>query len=139
MHLRLHFLTAVLSLLCCIFSGFDVRLIGGPHPNQGFAQVLYQGDWHSICNREWDLDDADVICRQLGYPLATFALTDNSELSNWTNKKTATFLDRLGCTGTEANLAECQMSYTTTVLCGNTEKAGIVCQSEKYPSDDPRK
>ncbi|XP_071786124.1 CD5 antigen-like [Asterias amurensis] len=117
---------------------FDVRLVGGHHPNQGFAEVLYEGDWKSICSREWDLDDADVICKQLGYPYAVYALVDNQELSAWTMNKSDTFLDRVECTGNETNLAECLMSYTSTALCGTTEKAGIVCMSDKYPSEDPR-
>jgi len=41
----------------------------------GRVEVFHREEWGSICSDGWDLADADVICRQLGYAHAIRALT----------------------------------------------------------------
>ena len=40
----------------------------------GRVEVYYGGEWGSICVYNWDLVDAIVICRQLGYARAIRAI-----------------------------------------------------------------
>ena len=56
----------------------EVRLgneSGGEGDVAGRVEVLYGDEWGSICGRSWDLADANVICRQLGYAHAIRAIT----------------------------------------------------------------
>ena len=46
------------------------RLRGGPVPWKGRVEVKVGGVWGSICDLSWDLDDANVVCRNLGFGYA---------------------------------------------------------------------
>ena len=44
-----------------------MRLQDGTDPSNGRVEVCQNGIWGSVCNSEWDHNDASVVCRQLGY------------------------------------------------------------------------
>ena len=43
-----------------------MRLAGGSGENEGRVEVCLGGEWGAICDRGWGVNDATVICRQLG-------------------------------------------------------------------------
>ncbi|KAG2466067.1 MSRE protein, partial [Polypterus senegalus] len=47
-----------------------VRLKGGHNVNSGRVEVFYAGQWGTICDDKWDINDGMVICRMLGYKSA---------------------------------------------------------------------
>ena len=50
----------------------EVRLVNGTVPNEGLAEVCFNGRWGAICEDGWDEADATVFCNQLNF-------TGNSE------------------------------------------------------------
>ena len=47
----------------------SVRLSDSSELGQGRVEVFQEdfGKWGTICNEEWDLNDADVVCRELRF------------------------------------------------------------------------
>lgn len=51
----------------------DIRLTGGGSRREGLVEICINSRWGTICgdnNSEWDKNEAEVVCAQLGYDLA---------------------------------------------------------------------
>ena len=86
-------------------------------------EVLNGDKWGTICDDGWDLNDATVVCRQLGYDLALAA----KMRAFFGQGYDSIFLDDIQCKGTESILAECVSTGWYNHNCGHEEDAGVVC------------
>jgi len=51
----------------------QLKLSGSNNTHEGNVEVYYDGKWKYICDDYWDIRDAKVVCRQLGYTKALMA------------------------------------------------------------------
>ena len=51
--------------LPCLYG--DIRLADGPTSYEGRVEICIEETYGTVCDDSWDDDDAEVVCRQLGY------------------------------------------------------------------------
>ena len=99
-----------------------IRLVGGRGPHEGRVEVFLNGEWGTVCHDYWDLDNAQVVCRQLGYQGAATA-HHSAHFGRGTGR---IWLDNVRCTGRESRLDYCSHSKHT-ADCDHGDDAGVVC------------
>jgi deleted-in-malignant-brain-tumors protein 1 len=89
------------------------------------VEVFYNGRWGTICDNYWDINDARVVCRQLGYQYTVRALRGN-QVPDGTGQ---IWLSSVRCTGSEENLISCSHSGWGNIYCGHHQDAGVECSA----------
>uniref|UniRef100_A0A8C3URQ1 Soluble scavenger receptor cysteine-rich domain-containing protein SSC5D n=1 Tax=Catharus ustulatus TaxID=91951 RepID=A0A8C3URQ1_CATUS len=110
------------GVVCAGDSG-EVRLAAGPHLCAGRVEVLHEGRWGTVCERGWDLRDAQVVCRQLGCGQALEA-PGGARFGRGSGQ---VWLSDLTCAGSERHLGQCPGPTWGNNTCGHGEDAGVVC------------
>ena len=101
----------------------DLRLVGGSGRCSGRVEVLHQEAWGTVCDDLWDLNEAEVVCRQLGCGRAVSALGK----AHFGPGSGDIFLDNLQCSGVEHSLGQCAHSGWSEHNCGHHEDASVIC------------
>ena len=102
-----------------------VRLVNGPTTYEGRVEVYHNGVWGTVCDDYWDLNDAEVVCRQLGFGPAIAARSR----AYYGRGSGQIWLDDVNCVGTELTIEDCSHRGWGIENCAHSEDAGVQCNS----------
>ncbi|XP_043774391.1 lysyl oxidase homolog 3 isoform X5 [Cervus elaphus] len=110
--------------------GLRFRLAGFPRkPFEGRVEIQRAGEWGTICDDDFTLQAAHVLCRELGFTEAT-GWTHSAKYGPGTGR---IWLDNLSCSGTERSVTECASRGWGNSDCTHDEDAGVICKDERLP------
>ncbi|XP_071503652.1 scavenger receptor cysteine-rich domain-containing group B protein-like isoform X1 [Diadema antillarum] len=105
----------------------DVKLANSVEDHEGRVEIFHNNKWYTVCDDGWDINDARVVCRQLGF---------QDVLKTWSQGTpfgpgiADILLDNVDCKGDESNLLECDHSGLGVHDCTHMEDAGVICKAE---------
>ena len=105
----------------------NIRLVNGTRGGQGRVEVEHAGLWGTICNGSFDLSDASVVCRSLGYPGA-----ESTHSTAQLEGDMLIWLNNLSCNGSENTLVECPGIVWGAQTCFQSESAAVTCSGTVY-------
>ena len=94
------------------------------HSSAGRVEVLYNGTWGTICDNSWGIEDAEVVCRQLGFGEALLA----PRYATFGQGNGQIWLDDVKCRGIEISISDCHHSGWGVHSCRHSREAGVVCR-----------
>ena len=83
-----------------------------------------RGKWGTVCDDSFDIAEARVVCRALGFPDAL----SSQCCAKFGRGSGQIWLDDLRCTGSESSLFHCPHRGIGSHNCGHSEDAGVICQ-----------
>ena len=86
-------------------------------------EVYYKGTWGTVCDYDWDIRDAHVVCRQLGFRYALIAYQG----AYYGQGTGPIVLDDVFCTGAESSLFSCSHRGVGNHNCDHSQDAGVRC------------
>ncbi|XP_072349301.1 scavenger receptor cysteine-rich domain-containing protein DMBT1-like [Scyliorhinus torazame] len=136
-----------LSLSSCSFGGFgvhncnhgedagvtcsnatSVRLVNGPNRCSGRLEIYHNRQWGTVCDDDWDMADAEVVCRQLRCGNAT-VVHPSTKFGAGIG---TIWMDDVACRGTELSLSSCSFGGFGVHNCNHGEDAGVTCSNESH-------
>ena len=102
-----------------------MRLVGGSSPLEGRVEIYYNDQWGTICNSGWYIDDATVVCHQLGFDGDAEAIPNS--LFGIGSQSTPIWLTNVLCTGNEDYLDDCPHQQVGSNNCCHYQDVGVIC------------
>lgn len=116
------FFSCSFSYIC--FETATVRLEGGKYDYLGNVEVYANGQWRPVCDNLWDVKDAEVVCRQLGFS----AVERPRRESYFGSPLSTAIMNNFECIGDEESLLDCNYNDAVENMCGSENTAGVVCK-----------
>lgn len=101
-----------------------VRLMGSKSRCSGRVEILHNGQWGTVCDDNWGLDEAQVVCQQLGCG----RLAANPHAAHFGEGSGIMWIENAHCSGSESSITECALAGYMSNYCVHKEAASVICE-----------
>ncbi|XP_075758630.1 antigen WC1.1-like isoform X1 [Pelodiscus sinensis] len=101
----------------------ELRLVDGGSPCAGRVEVKHQDQWGTVCDDNWDMEDAEVVCKQMGCGAAVSAQAN----AYFGEGSGPTWLILVDCNGEESALWDCRHAGWGVFTCHHSFDTGVTC------------
>uniref|UniRef100_A0A667ZBY7 SRCR domain-containing protein n=1 Tax=Myripristis murdjan TaxID=586833 RepID=A0A667ZBY7_9TELE len=105
----------------------NARLVGGANRCAGRMEVKSNQSWSSVCKDDFDRQDAQVVCRELGCGAPSVlqgAFYGEMEAPMWSKE--------FQCEGSESVLTDCGSSGSARNSCSPGKAVGLTCSGRRF-------
>ncbi|KRX65325.1 Neurotrypsin [Trichinella sp. T9] len=115
-------------------SPVEVRLVNGSSIDRGRLEVKFYGIWGTVCNRDFTVHDASVVCRMLGKQ-GVPVIEPYQKYGSGTGP---IWLQNPGCSGDEEELNRCRIRRWGYSKCSHDEDVGLYCKESALSTVAPK-
>ncbi|KAM7177606.1 antigen WC1.1-like [Macrochelys suwanniensis] len=101
----------------------ELRLVNGSSPCAGRVEIKHQDQWGTVCDDHWDMEDAEVVCKQMGCGSAVSA----HGRAYFGEGSGPTWLTVVDCDGDESALWDCSHRGWGKITCYHYYDTGVIC------------
>lgn len=105
-----------------------IRLVNGTNRCSGRVEVYHEGQWGTVCDDRWGMQEAAVSCREMNCGTALSVKYKGF----FGRGHDQVWLDDIECTGQEKSLADCPHRGFGEHDCDHNEDAGIICSGRTH-------
>ena len=99
-----------------------IRLADGNSQYSGRVEIYRNGAWGTVCDDNWTIINAQVVCRQLGYGSNSASVDFNVPAGTG-----PILMDDVNCSNSQNNLLECPLNGFGNHNCVHMEDVGVQC------------
>ena len=83
-------------------------------------EVYESGRWGTVCNHGWGWEDANVVCKELGFSAAV-------SIANFGQGTRPIAMTHVDCQGFESSITHCGVNGYSQSKCTHQNDAGVEC------------
>ena len=118
----MHFMAIPTCIYYHMLLALPIRLADGNIPYSGRVEIYRNGMWGTVCDDNWTIINAQVVCRQLGYGSSSVSVDFNVPPGTG-----PILLDDVNCSNSHNNLLVCPHSGLGNHNCVHMEDVGVKC------------
>ncbi|KRZ28512.1 Neurotrypsin, partial [Trichinella pseudospiralis] len=112
----------------------EVRLVNGSSIDRGRLEVKFYGIWGTVCNRDFTVHDAAVVCRMLGKQGVPII----EPYQKYGSGTGPIWLQNPGCSGDEEELTRCRIRRWGYSKCSHDEDVALYCKESVFSTVAPK-